>query len=456
MSRRRTKRRKRMNRSTKRNYLILIIILVIILFAVGSCMSHVVGSIKAGLGNDSSSDEEKNVSKGEPVEFTVMCVGDVMAHSPNIKSAVTAEGYDFNENYEYVSSYISQADLALCNMETTFGGGTPTGYPMFNAPDELASAVKAAGFDVAMTSNNHMMDTGAEGVKRTLQVLRDAGLETVGSHLDGEQTYLVTEVKGVKVGIVSYTYETSEATGGNLSINGNSISEEAGALINSFCYTELDSADYTKIQADIDGCRNDGAELVICYMHWGNEYEQTPDSKQTAMAQHLADMGADVIFASHPHVTQEADVLESSDGRMVPVFYSMGNYISNQRAETLSNRYTENGTMVYVTVTYDPDEGTCTVNAAKVLPTWVDKYGSNSIEYRIIPLDGNLESNAALGESGHLSRAQQAYQDAVTMYGPLLDGAELSALAHPASAETGDAGTFGGAEGGTEETEEAA
>lgn len=434
MSTRRRRKRKRMNRKTRRNYFIFILILAVAVFLLGSCVSHVIGG-GSHKGESSKPVKEEQVEKSEPVEFTVMCVGDIMAHSPNIKSAASGDGYDFSDNYEYVSDYISQADLSLCNMETTFAGGTPQGYPLFNAPDQLASAVKAAGFDVAFTSNNHMLDTGIDGAKRSLTVLRDAGLETVGSHLEGEKTYLVTEVKGVKVGLVSYTYETSEETGGSLSINGNTVSAEAGSLINSFSYAELESTDYNKIQADIDGCRNDGAQLVICYLHWGEEYQQTPNEKQTKMAARLADMGADIIFASHPHVPQGADVLTASDGRKVPVFYSMGNFISNQRAETLSNRYTENGTMVFVAVSYDPDKNVCKAESVKIIPTWVDKYGSSSIEYRIIPLDGSYESNPSLAESGHLSRAQTSYQDALSMYGPLLNGELVSNIAKGAAAD---------------------
>lgn len=406
-----------------RAYVIIAAIILLVLFLMVSCVRGIAGSFKGPF--DPLKKTIANLEL-EPVDFNILCVGDVMAHSPNIESAGTDDGYDFTENYEYVTDYIQQADLALCNVETTFGGGTPRGYPTFNAPDELAANLQSVGFDVAFTSNNHMMDTGADGVQRTLEVLRNAGLQTVGSQLYGEEKkYLVTEVKGVKVGLVAYTYETSTHAGQETSINGNTVSEEAAGVINSFNYYELESEDYDRIQADMDACRAEGAQLVICYMHWGEEYQQSPNQWQTAMAQELAERGADIIFASHPHVLQDAGVVQTSSGKKVPVFYSMGNFISNQRAETLSNRYTENGMIAGVHVIYDPNNQTITTDTMTILPTWVDKYDDGGIEYRIIPLDGYLEGNAALSISGHLSRAQQALEDAQSMYGDLLNGVSI-------------------------------
>lgn len=375
-------------------------------------------------GSDGENDSESQIKteKEEAVNISILCVGDIMAHSTNIKSAYNASSgtYDFSDNYEYVTPYIQQVDLALCNVETTFEGTAPRGYPTFNAPDQLASAMRGAGFDVAITSNNHMMDSGFSGMQRTLQVLRDQGFVTVGSRYEGEKSYAVTEVNGVKIGIVAYTYETTGAGDSGVTINGNRIGEDSQKLINSFNYNELETTDYDKIKADIDGARSDGAEIVICYLHWGEEYQREPNSYQLKIAQKAADMGADMIFASHPHLLQKVDVVTSADGQSVPVFYSMGNFISNQRQETLpsisNRRYTEQGMIAYVDVEYMKGTGEILSETVKVLPTWVDRYGS-PIKYRIIPLDSQLDSNATLAQSGHLSRAKQAFEDVKALIG---------------------------------------
>lgn len=372
-----------------------------------------------GSSQDGSSDKEGGFSKNseEPISLSILCVGDIMAHSTNIKAALNADGgYDFTDNYEYVKPYIQNADLTLCNVETTFSGGTPSGYPLFCAPDELAYAMMDAGFDVGITSNNHMMDTGFDGMQRTLEILRNQGMTTVGSRYDGEDRWSMVEKNGLKIGLVAYTYETTGVDAQSVSINGNFVSKEAADLINSFNYHEMEE-DLAKIGEDIESAENEGADLIVCYMHWGNEYQRELDANQTYMAQALADLGADIIFASHPHVLQKVDVLGSADHRNVPVFYSMGNFISNQRYETLNqNRYTEQGMLAQVDLQIIKSSGQVVGETVKVIPTWVDRYGS-PLKYAIIPLDENLDSNPVLAASGHLGRAQQALADVTELIG---------------------------------------
>ena len=67
------------------------------------------------------------------------------------------------------------------------------------------------------------------------------------------------------------------------------------------------------------------------YIHWGSEYQLRHNAYQKGVAQWLADLGFDLIIGSHPHVVQDFEVLTSEDGRQVPVIYSLGNLISNQR-----------------------------------------------------------------------------------------------------------------------------
>jgi hypothetical protein len=134
-------------------------------------------------------------------------------------------------------------------------------------------------------------------------------------------------------------------------------------------------------------------------------------------------MGADVIFASHPHVTQNIEILTSSDGKSVPVFYSMGNFISNQRQETLGNRYTEEGMIAEAKLTIIPGQGGIRAESINIIPVWVDRYTENGgTKYKIIPLDSHLGSNGALAMSGHMSRAQQAESDMESAYGKYIKG----------------------------------
>lgn len=355
----------------------------------------------------------------EPVSLSISAVGDVMVHHPQITAQYdgATKTYNFDNNFEYVKKYIARADLALCNLETTFAGGHYTGYPVFNTPDSLADALKKAGFDVALTANNHIMDMGVDGMKRTLKVARDAGLVTAGTHLEGEKDYAIVTVKNIKVGIVAYLYETPEYDA-IPTINSAPIPKDDQALFNTFNYDTLDE-DLEKVNRSIQHARADGAEIVICYFHWGEEYQRSPNEYQQRMARDAASYGADMIIASHPHVVQGAEMItDAATGRKVPVFYSMGNFISNQRTETLDNRYTEQEIIAQVQLEYMKSTKKIVSVKMNAVPLWVEKYKKAGKDiYAVIPLDDTMDENPALAESGHLARAGQALADIRNLMG---------------------------------------
>ena len=358
--------------------------------------------------------KKKTAPKYETIDL--LAAGDAMTHMPQVVAAKTRYGYDFSGNFTYVKGAISQADLAMVNLETPVTGGTPQGYPTFNAPKALPRDLHKAGFDVAFTTNNHMMDQGYNGTQSTLKNVRQY-LTTVGSRLkkesnDYKNPYIIKKVKGIKVGLVAYTYNTSRKP---VTVNGINASR-AGNLINTFNEKAFATSDYKKIQNDINGAKKAGAQLVVVYYHWGIEYQRQPNSLQKSIAKKTADLGADLILASHPHVLQPASVIKTKDKRNVPVFYSMGNYISNQRATSRTARCVEQGMMAKMDVTFK--DGQLDSMKCQVLPTWVDKYYSGGRNhYSIIDLNANLAANPTLRVSGHRGQAAQALRDIKALMG---------------------------------------
>jgi len=363
----------------------------------------------------------------EPVTVSVYCIGDLMAHKQQLDAAYDSatQSYSFTEPFEYVKRYTQQADLCLGNVETTFKGEGPyAGYPNFNTPDSYAEAiVNTLGVDVACFANNHMLDGGMSNLKRGLQMFRDMGVETAGFRLDGEKRYTITEVKGIKIGILNYSYETPQ-NGGRRTLQAGILGDEALKLINHFGYEDIDG-DLAGIKSEMDACRADGAQVIVCYMHWGEEYQRSGNIHQRKIAKYLAENGADIIFGSHPHVLQEIEWYETAqaDGsvKRVPVYYSLGNFISNQRQETLDNRYTEQGMVAQVEFTWNFEADGIESITCGCMPTWVDRYkdASGSYHYSLIPLDsaGTFEANPTLGASGHTDRARQAYNDVTELIG---------------------------------------
>lgn len=407
-------RRRRKRKSTN-----LLLPLIAIAFVAGIFYFLSISGNEDSIGSDPNPVEVNNPRTQETIDLSIVCVGDIMVHKPQIASQYDKRSgtYNYDNNFQYIKEYIEEADLALGNVETTFGGGTPTGYPSFNAPDALADALANMGLDVALTSNNHLYDKGFSGMKRTLQVLRKAGIATAGTRLPWERNYTMVDVKGLKVAIVSYTYETPSVDG-RTTINSGIISREAEDLINSFAYETLDE-DLKKVESTIKQARKAGADIVVCYYHWGEEYQRSPNEWQYYIAEETVNMGVDIIFASHPHVLQKVELLTRQEtGAEVPVFYSMGNFLSNQRSETLNNRFTEQGMIARVNLKYRKDTGEVTIAAMDAMRTWMEKYHQNGKDvYTIIPLDEKFENNQTLKTSGHLQRAIQAAEDVTEVLG---------------------------------------
>ena len=365
-------------------------------------------------------EEIEEIVELPPVSILISAVGDIMMHMPQIQAAhdSATDTHDFHNNFIYVRQYLEKSDLTIGNLETTFGGRPYAGFPRFSAPDSLASALQTAGFDVIVTTNNHTVDRDKAGLLRTIDVLRANDLIVSGTRLDETETrFAMFEVQGVKIAVVAYTYAYSTAAG-HLLVNG-IPAEDSRQLLNYFRYTHL-YEDLENARLNVLDARAAGADIVIMYYHWGNEYFTSSNEWQRRIAARTVNyMYVDIIFGSHPHVLQEAVYLTSElTGRQVPIFYSLGNFISNQRRETLpttrNNRHTETGAIAQVRVEFDPNNREIISKSKSAIPTWVDRhrFGSRFV-YTIIPLDENLETNSILTRSGYLARAQRAWEDAI-------------------------------------------
>lgn len=331
---------------------------------------------------------------------TVLSIGDIMVHQPQLEGAKTSDGYDFSDFFKVISPYYQKADLTIGNLELTFGGkksGSYKGYPAFNTPDSLATTMKKSGINMLMTSNNHSYDTGFYGLKRTAEVLRKKGLEYTGTkETPSDPPYLVKSVNGIKIGIANFTYETTGSDSSRKYLNGGAIKKEANAYINTFCYQRIEKF-YKEAQKIIDNMRIEGAEFITFYMHWGSEYQLKANTWQKSIAQKLSNMGVDIIIGGHPHVVQPVELIhaEGSDHTTICV-YSLGNAVSNQRRELISSArkgHTEDGAMF--TYTLKRVNNVVSIESIDIIPTWVRKYQDNGYKYTIYPIDGTNYSKVA-------------------------------------------------------------
>lgn len=423
-----------MKQKTKRQKAIIrrrifIAILAALLAIVIALLSLVIGAIAKISspkedGNDSQilSNISSDIISSEPtpkeITATVINTGDIILHSTVLDGAKTGDGnYDFSAFFTQATNYFKAADLATANLEVTLGGtesGAFSGYPAFNAPDSVLNAIKNSGLNFLTTANNHCYDTGLFGLKRTVQQLRAKNIDFIGTkESDADPTYIIKDVNGVKIGMVAYTYENSSGAG-QKSINGNIVKAEANSLINSFSYDRI-NAFYTEAQSVVNDMNQQGADAVVFYMHWGEEYQLNANTWQKTIAQKLCNIGVDVIVGGHPHVVQPIELIYSEDSQNTTVcLYSMGNAISNQRKELMNPEcttgHTEDGVLFEFTFTKYGD-GETALTAVDVIPTWVNKYrGGSGYQYTMYPLESAAMAESYGFDAQTLAKAKASFE----------------------------------------------
>ena len=237
--------------------------------------------------------------------LTFYMVGDVLAHGRVVQSA---SEYGYTDFFKHVEGNIRKADVAVCNMEFPLAGKPYTGYPVFSGPESFAEYLSDVGFDVFLTANNHVLDKGFEGLSRTIGKLEDLSILYTGvaasEKADTLLNPLILQVKGVKVALVNFTYGTNQGA----------------------------AARWPKVQrmsrealSPVMARARAKADIILVFPHWGIEYETRHSAQQEDMARWLVSEGAHAIIGSHPHVVQD---MQWIDG--VPVYYSLGNALSNQ------------------------------------------------------------------------------------------------------------------------------
>ncbi len=329
---------------------------------------------------------------------TISSQGDLLMHSPVFNSCKKSDGsYDFESVFRYLKDTVSAYDYALANLETTFGGPDHPHRPnqAFSCPDELAADAVEAGFDMVLTCNNHSGDAMGDGLIRTLEVAREAGLATLGSQMPGEKRYSIVDVNGIKIGMVAYTW-AFKGDGSTFSLNGLMAIKDEGQM-NYFTKVNPDKLykEAEQIMADMIA---DGAEATMIQIHWGEEYQTKENALQNKIAQKLCDIGFDVIVGGHPHVVQPMELLTSNADpeHKTVCIYSLGNAVSNQRtgvSDLFPAGYTEDGALFSVTFEKYSD-GKVYLAEADVIPTWVNMHANNGAkEYNILPLIKDQEDS---------------------------------------------------------------
>lgn len=254
-----------------------------------------------------------------PGKIRLIFAGDIMCHETQLLSAYDSitNYYDFSSYFLGISPLIQTADLAIANLETTLPGESFSGYPEFASPDELAQIALDAGFNCLVTGNNHSYDKGRKGLQRTIQVLNEKQILHTGTFVSEEEkdllNPLIIKIHNRRIALLNYTYGINP----DISI--------PDYLINII--------DTVAIRKDLIKTKNLDPDFMICFLHWGPEYETQQSTEQQELANWLHKQGVQAVIGAHPHVVQPLEIIRSENNDIVGLTaFSLGNLISNQRS----------------------------------------------------------------------------------------------------------------------------
>jgi poly-gamma-glutamate synthesis protein (capsule biosynthesis protein) len=343
-------------------------------------------------------------SPGQKNQLTVVAAGDLLVH-PELTAQAAADaraaghsGHDFTQVLAAVRPVVSQADLAICHMETPLAApsGPFTGYPIFSVPPQLADAAAWAGFDTCSTASNHSLDTGLPGIRRTLDTLDRLGLRHAGTARNAQEAARpnIIDVAGVKVAQLSYTF----------SFNG--IPRPKGQE------WEANLIDRKAILAEAHRARGEGAQIVILSAHWGTEYQHEPNDEQLRLARDLlGSPDIDLVIGHHVHVVQP---FEKVGGKWVA--YGLSNLTTYG-----SDEDTQQAVVPQFTFTRTPSGG-WEVTRVEVRATWMQYQPAA----RVIDLaDASKDARVSAELRADYARTQQRITQYVNMRGALAAGLQM-------------------------------
>ena len=256
-------------------------------------------------------------------EFTtihIAAAGDLTVTDRMIANAMTTLSYDFTNAFLDVAPVMNGADLTLLNYEGTFGG-TEYGAATGAAPGQLAQAMAAMGVDAVQTANSASIRSGVLGLQSTIQALRNAGIEPIGTFSDAAAFrssggYTVLDVQGLRIALVGFTKGMD-----NLGLPEGS--EDCVNLLYEDYTTTYEEIDGDGIRRILRRVEEEQPDLTIAMVHWGSEYNENISASQVKIKNVLLENGVDVVLGTHSHLLK---TVEHNKDNNTLVAYSLGDF----------------------------------------------------------------------------------------------------------------------------------
>ena len=342
-------------------------------------------------------------------------VGDFVIHNVIFESAQKLSAstgveypYNFAPMLNLVRGVMENADFTVANVDGSLGGKQYykygySGYPQFNTPPYILYALQDAGVDMLTLANNHMLDGWYDGLTATIENVEKVGLKHIGANRSAEEkeSAVIYEIGGIKVGFMNYTVSLNDM-------------ERQSSLDKRALQFGVNATRNSDASKDAKTLRDAGAEVIVCYMHWGTEYEDI-DQNQTTYAKALVQAGVDVIIGGHPHIVQPAKWLTGTnqfgETQRTLCLYSLGNFLSDQRTKP------RDGGIIFDFTIEERADGTFDISSPTYLPIWVWRTGNDitGYSYQVVPIGQYLNSRPEGMSDSDYNRMIESYQESVAV-----------------------------------------
>ena len=345
--------------------------------------------------NEFDTPKEPAIQEPSKVSVTLKAVGDNLIHSPIYNSCKTEDGFNFDGLYENIAPHIKDADIAAINQETIFVDSVSalSGYPAFGTPPEVGESVVKAGFNLVTHATNHTYDKGASAVFHTIDFWKnheDVTVIGINENQDKQDSLTIWEKDNLKIALLNFTY----------GLNGYRPPADKSYLINIFKRGEREEEILARAEED--------ADITVVFLHFGTEYTHKPTASQIKDVEFLTQNGADIIIGTHPHVIQPACEHISENGNRSVVFYSLGNFVSNQKENPKIL-----GGMANITITKEDEK--VSIENYEMLPTVTHRENGMYSVYMLSDYTDELAKKNTRGSSLSVEKLQTMFDDVMSI-----------------------------------------
>lgn len=308
---------------------------------------------------------------GEDTVIHVVSGGDVNVTDKVVASGAFGGGYDYSDVFLDVMPVLSGADLTTVNFEGNLYE-QPYGSKHNSAPRELVQALRDSGVDILQTANSKSVTNGMLGLSSTVDGIKNAGMQSVGTYASMEQFqryqgFLIREVNGIRIAVTAFTK----------GMDGRGLPEGSEYCVN-LLYEDYNSiyqqVDKDGIKSVLEAIEEQKPDITIALLHWGSEFNDQISKSQQEIIQIMAEGGVDAIVGTHPHYVQKIG-FDAGTGMLIA--YSLGDFLGD--GDTAGTNYS---VILDMEITRDGNTGAVRISNYSYVPIY--RYESETGEVRLL------------------------------------------------------------------------